>query len=340
MFLKSVQLLVFLAIPALAGDALHRDWTKSPAIVRVETSEEIFAIGDVHGDYDRLLNLLLTAKIVGSRPASPAAVTWTANKSILVFTGDLVDKGPHSLKVLKLISALRDAAANKGGRVVTLMGNHEAEFLADPHASKSKDFAADLTAAGMNPDDVAACRTDVGQFLCSLPFGARVRDWFFSHAGNTDGRTLDRLVSDLQNGVDRDGFASQQLIGDNSLLEARLGGGKAQNGQPWFANSKANAEQTLAAYASALGVAHIVQGHQHEAVKFDDGVQRNVGEMFQRYGLLFLIDTGMSEDIGDSQGAILRIRKDATAICPDGKETKLWDPQLKPATGRAAPCGS
>ena len=69
---------------------------------------------------------------------------------------------------------------------------------------------------------------------------------------------------------------------------------------------------------------------------------RNQGEMFQRFGLLFLIDTGMSEQVDYSGGAVLHITFEggeaATAICPDGRKTLLWDSQARQDAVRAAAC--
>ena len=161
---------------------------------------------------------------------------------------------------------------------------------------------------------------------------ARVRDWFFSHGGNTGGRTMEQLVSDLQHGVEGDGFGSQQLVGRNSMLEARLGE-EGPQGRSWFdiEAPKHSEEQLLAGYARALGVTHLVQGHQHQKVLFEDGQQRKAGQMFQWRGLLFLIDLGMSERIGDSHGAVLHIRykngEQAGAIYADGQEKSLWKRQ-------------
>ena len=313
---------------APAESKVARDWSKYPAIVQIDTDEDIFAIGDVHGDYDRLVKLLVTAKII-ERPASPETVKWTAGKAVLVFTGDMIDKGPHSLRVVQLAAALRKAAAGNGGQVVTLMGNHEAEFLADSTEKKVRDFAQDLRGAGLMPADVASCHGDVGQFLCSLPFAARVDDWFFSHGGNTGGRTIPQLTADFENGVGKEGFGSRQLVDANSMLEARLSGdapGKAS----WFDAEKPqrNAEQLLARYTAALGVNHLVQGHQHQSIRFEDGQQRNTGQIFQWHGLLFLIDVGMSEGVGDSQGAVLHIGhkngEEASAIYADGTENRIW----------------
>jgi hypothetical protein len=320
--------LLLLAEHAFAADRIARDWTKYPAIVQIDTSEDIFAIGDVHGDYDRLVKLLTTAKII-ERPASPEAVKWIAGKAVLVFTGDLIDKGPHSLQVVRLAASLRNSAAGSSGHVVTLMGNHEAEFLADPSEKKVKDFAQDIRGAGLMPKEVAACRGDVGQFLCSLPFGARVDDWFFSHGGNTGGRTIAQLTADFETGVGKDGFGSRQLVDANSMLEARIGE-EGPGGKAWFEGEspRRNAEQLLGRYVAALGVNHLVQGHQHQSVVFEDGQRRNAGQMFQWHGLIFLIDVGMSEGVGDSQGAVLHIRhkvgEEASEINADGAETSLW----------------
>ncbi len=291
-----------------AETRIARDWTKYPAIAHIDTREDIFAIGDVHGDYDRLVKLLATAKII-ERPASPEAINWTAGKAVLVFTGDLIDKGPHSLQVVRLAASLRKAAAGKGGQVVTLMGNHEAEFLEDPAEKKVKDFAQDIREAGLTPKEVAACRGDVGQFLCSLPFGARVDDWFFSHGGNTGGRTIPQLIHDFETGVGKDGFGSPQLVDPNSMLEARIGE-EGPGGKAWFEveSPQRSAEQLLTSYTAALDVEHLVQGHQHQAIVFEDGKQRRTGQMFQWHGLIFLIDVGMSQGVGDSQGTVLHIR--------------------------------
>jgi hypothetical protein len=283
------------------------------------------------------------ANIIDGQPDRAEGVNWIAGKAVVVFIGDMINKGKQSLKVLMLVRALRNAAIHQGGQVIVLLGNHEARFLADPSNEKAEDFVKELRDANISAADVAACRGDLGQFLCSLPFAARVRDWFFSHAGNTNGRNIGALAAEIQKGVDRDGFGSQQVVGNDSILEARLR--RKGKGRPWLESEgpTRNERQVLADYATALGVAHMVQGHQPGKIVFADGTQRNSGEMFQRYGLLFLVDTGMSKGVGKSEGAILRIKgndgQEAIAICSDGMKTTIWDDRHKPAIGKAAACG-
>jgi hypothetical protein len=334
-------LLLVAAVSYAASPGTARDWAQYPAIVQIDRADEIFAIGDAHGDFARLARAMAGAGIIESSVDKPEDAKWSAGHAVLVTTGDMIDKGPRALDVLRLLMRMRSEAQRVGGNVVILAGNHEAEFLANPGAPKGREFAGQLTKAHVNPAEVGACKGEFGEFLCSLSFAARVGDWFFSHGGNSGGRTIDQLAADLEGGFEREGFRSQQLIGDESILEARLNG---EGRRSWIDEGlpAQSEKELLAEYAMALGVAHLVEGHVPSPVTFTDGVQRDRGEMFQRFGLLFLIDTGMSEGVNDSGGAVLHIKirggEQATAICRDGKKTILWDSRAKQDVGRAAPC--
>jgi hypothetical protein len=321
----------------------RRDWHLFPAVAHTDANEDVYVVGDVHADYGRLIRVLEAAAVIEKNPPDPKHPAWKAGHAVVVFMGDLIDKGPRALDVLDFVQALRNAANEKGGRVFSVMGNHEAEFLAHPAAKKGQEFVDELNTRGPAPADVASCKGEVGEFLCSEPFALRVRSWFFCHAGNTHGRTMSKLISDLQAGVDADGFGTPELIGDDSILEARVGK-QGPHGRPWFESGpQHDAQSLLRAYAAALGVKHIVQGHQHAGFAFADGVQRKKGQMFQRYGLIFLVDTGMSEGVGDSEGAVLLIRaeprEEAIAICPDGARKVIWDSTFMPTVGSAKACG-
>jgi len=323
-----------LAIGGSAAEAakVNRDWKAHPAVVEVDTSEDVFAIGDPHADPQRLAGALAGARLIANAAVAPDQVKWTGGKSILVVTGDMIDKWKDSLGVITLLRTLQRDAATQGGRVIITMGNHEGEFLADPLGGKTSEFSAELKAAGLNPEDVGNCNGDLGQFLCALPIAARVNDWFFSHAGNTDNRSIKKIADDIEEGFAKDGFATEQLVGDNSILEARLNK-KGPNGLPWFDDGKSSTDpqKLLAKYVASLGVKHLVQGHQYNEVKFPDKENRKEEHFFQRYGLLFLIDTGMSRGIDDSDsvGGALRITgtgddQKAIVICPNGDEKTLW----------------
>jgi len=326
--------LVWAGSPVTATAKAHRDWSKHPAIVQIDTNEDVYALGDAHADPHRLAAVLAKAKIIKGVPKKPTDVKWAAGRSVLVVTGDMIDKWHHSLDVIALLRALQTSAAEAGGQVIITMGNHEAEFLADPHGDKTEEFGDELKEAGLKRNDVADCQGDLGQFLCALPIAVRVNDWFFCHAGNTHGLTIQALVSTIETGFANAGFATPALVGDNSILEARLND-NGPNGLPWFdlGSLSTNPQTVLASYVKALGVNHIVQGHQPGAVEFPDGQNRSKNDLFQRYGLLFLIDTGMSLGVnGDkSGGGVLHItggsNPTVVALCKTGKKKTLWDRQ-------------
>ncbi len=320
-----------LAQAVLPKSKTTRDWVKYPAVVEMAGAEILYAVGDVHGDYDRLVTLLSAAKIIAGPPQWADRPKWNAGRAVLVCTGDLIDKGKDCLKVIAFFHALRAEARKSGGCVVVTMGNHEAEFLADPEAPKSADFRDELTHHGVDFHKVAAGLDEqgYGRYLRSLPLAARVGDWFFVHAGNTGGRTVRQLDADLRAGIDSDGFGSRILADNDSLLEARL------HPLPWWEkpadkDHPDDSRKRLAQLVAALGVKHLVMGHQPGDVHFSDHAFRKQGELYQKFdGLIFLIDCGMSRGIGNmgsgySTGAVLHVQHDkATALFPDGSSKAL-----------------
>jgi hypothetical protein len=91
----------------------------SASVCAIETTERIVAIGDVHGAYDRFTAILRAAGVIDGRER------WIGGRSLLVQTGDLLDRGPDSRKALDLMRKLEQDAARAGGRVHPLLGNHE-----------------------------------------------------------------------------------------------------------------------------------------------------------------------------------------------------------------------
>jgi hypothetical protein len=81
--------------------------------------ERIVAFGDVHGAYDEFVENLLAAGLIDKQ------LRWTGGKTHLVQTGDILDRGPHGRKVMDLLMTLEDQAKKAGGRVHSLIGNHE-----------------------------------------------------------------------------------------------------------------------------------------------------------------------------------------------------------------------
>lgn len=149
-----LRILLFSAAAALTLGAQPRDWKANPPVVERESPATIFAIGDIHGDYERLVRLLCAAGIIAAEKIAPDTTAWSAGDSVLVVTGDMIDKGPHPVAVLRLLQALQKDAPRQGGQVILLAGNHEVEFLQEAGNKKAAEFAADLGKSRLSSRDV------------------------------------------------------------------------------------------------------------------------------------------------------------------------------------------
>jgi hypothetical protein len=124
----------------LAAGVLALLATAAPAEDTWAKVERIVAIGDVHGDYDQLLTVLRDALLVD------AQLAWSGGRTHLVQTGDRIDRGPDSRKVMDLFMRLEKEAKKAGGFVHPLLGNHEAmNVLGDFRYVTPEEFAAFLS---------------------------------------------------------------------------------------------------------------------------------------------------------------------------------------------------
>ncbi len=99
----------------------------SPAATRPTPPHpaRIVAIGDLHGDFDAWRAIARAAHIIDDKGR------WTGQRTVLVQTGDIVDRGPDSLKIIRDLMRLEHEAERAGGRVIVLVGNHEAMMVTD-----------------------------------------------------------------------------------------------------------------------------------------------------------------------------------------------------------------
>ncbi len=272
----------------------------------------LYAVSDVHGGYDRLAALLAGAGVTRGVPERPDAIAWAAADAVLVVTGDLIDKGPQPIEVIDALRALETSATAAGGRVVVLLGNHEAEFFVNPTNKKadgSDGVDRELASLHVDPYLVAAGDEARGQWLLARPFGARVGGWFFSHGGSTHGRTFAELDAVLRAElVAHPTFDSPEIVGAGSILEER----------DWYSDPA-----VAPANAKALGARHLVFGHDPNALGGRGAIA------VAQSGVLFRIDCGMSPGVDDSTGCVLRVRREGTVdiaeeVRADGQSREIF----------------
>ena len=118
---KQISVVLYLAVVLIVLMPISACAASSAAVNKAR----IVAIGDVHGDYDQFVSVLQDAGVIDKRKR------WAGGSTILVQTGDIPDRGPDTRKIIDLLMKLEKAAEKKGGKVVCLIGNHEAMNIRD-----------------------------------------------------------------------------------------------------------------------------------------------------------------------------------------------------------------
>ena len=83
----------------------------------------MYVVGDVHGHRAPLISALRSAGLVDGD------TRWSGGDATVWFLGDFVDRGPDGIGVIDLVMDLAEDAREAGGRVDTLLGNHEILLL-------------------------------------------------------------------------------------------------------------------------------------------------------------------------------------------------------------------
>ena len=140
--------------------------------------DSIFVVGDVHGRYDQLINLLQKAKIVDSE------LNWTGGNAHLVFLGDLFDRGDDVTKVLWFIYNLEEKVKEVGGKVHLVLGNHEIMIMSKDLRYLSRKEASIPFAHKVTYDYLYhPTKSLLGSWLTSKTSVLKIDDALFAHGG-------------------------------------------------------------------------------------------------------------------------------------------------------------
>ena len=139
---------------------------------------KIFAVSDVHGEYDALVDLLVNAGIVRED------LSWAWGDGHLVIVGDVFDRGDRVTECLWLIHRLEREAHAAGGRVHFLLGNHEIMVMqGDLRYVNGKYLKGVVATSGVDYQDLFGPAMELGRWLRTRNTVVRLNDVLFVHAG-------------------------------------------------------------------------------------------------------------------------------------------------------------
>ena len=333
-----------LAATLLLSPAIAIRGGAASASCGVDGVERIVAIGDVHGAYDRFVEILKTAGLIDDRER------WSGGKAHLVQLGDVVDRGPDSRKALDFLMRLEGEAEKAGGAVHALLGNHEvARMLGDfrlVHAGEYKAFVTDNSeemrkrlvdaVKPANPEEFLKT-TPLGQTEMIIAFGAKgdygkwlrthdsvakVNGILFLHGGISPAvapTSCDDINATVQRELTTDFDQTQKA--PLSALAARVDG-------PLFYRGLADEPDEFGPQVDEIltkqGVKAIVIGHTVSPT----------GRIRSRFsGKVFQIDTAMQPAyVPNGRASALEIK--------DGQFTAIYVDRKDPLTSPPAPAAS
>jgi len=127
----------------------------APFLSAAEPEQTAVALGDVHGNFDELCEILKRLGLIDD------ARHWSGGQTLLVQTGDLVDRGSKERAVLDLMMSLESEAPEVGGQVEILLGNHEVmNLMGDVRYATPEIFATFAT-----PDSEALRKSSYEHYL-------------------------------------------------------------------------------------------------------------------------------------------------------------------------------
>lgn len=146
-------------------------------------------VSDVHGHRAELVEALAAAGLVDAHGS------WTGGDAVLSFLGDFFDRGPDGVGVVDLAMSLQREAADHGGRVQALLGNHEilalgmhrfGDAVADPDLGPLGTFARSWRLNGGRRHDQERLTAEHVAWLSGLPALIQAGPYLLMHSDTTE----------------------------------------------------------------------------------------------------------------------------------------------------------
>ncbi|RKP28050.1 Metallo-dependent phosphatase-like protein, partial [Syncephalis pseudoplumigaleata] len=261
-------------------------------------------VGDLHGDFANSLSVFRMAGVID------ADNHWAGgNHTVLVQTGDIVDRGHDTILLYELMQRLKTEAARAGGRVVQLLGNHELMNMAeDLRFVSAEDYA---SFGGPEPRRQAFSQLgSIGKRLFKLHLVHRVGDTVFTHGGITE-EWAARGVRMTNRDTTRE---LPPYVAEKDIYRRYYGWPIfGDSGPAWYRGYAMEAEasicRSLYRALRKMKVKRMVVGHTWQ----ESG--RILSRCSNRF---FVIDVGISAVYGGYQGALeIESNGRVTALYPD-----------------------
>jgi hypothetical protein len=238
------------------GDAfsfpLH-DSIGLPADVYPTMPARLLALSDIEGNFLAFKTMLMGAKVIDER------FNWTFGNGHLVLLGDYFDRGVNVTQCLWLAYKLEAEAAEAGGQVHFILGNHEIMNMSGDQRYVRHKYFANAELIGEDYRNWYAADTELGQWLRSRNAIERIGDHVFCHAGLSSDLAQSRLELTDINRIARRWYGTPE----NKISDPDAKTVFGRNGVFWYRdmakNKLSNTEVTMT--LGRYGANRVVVGH-------------------------------------------------------------------------------
>ena len=216
--------------------------------------KKVVALSDVHGQFDILITLLRNQNIIDTNN------NWAFGDGHMVMTGDMFDRGHQVNEVLWFMYKLDRQAAEAGGKLHLLMGNHEQMVMRGDLRYVHERYQVAAKLLERSYDELYDSSSEIGQWLRAKHTLVKINDTLFLHGGISS-EWIDReLTLDIANDLYRKNIDSSkaELKQDEQLNFLFFG-----NGPTWYRGyfKPGYDEAELDKILDYFEVKHIVVGH-------------------------------------------------------------------------------
>jgi hypothetical protein len=148
------------------------------------TDQRVVSVGDLHGDLKQAKLVLKLARVVDDKGE------WAGGKTILVQTGDTVDRGADTIEIVEWLNGLVSQATAAGGQAIILNGNHEIKNVAGDHSdvgdverNNPTRYSQVLDAYDPNPQPAPSPKGRLSRIIYQHDGVAQVGTSVFAHGG-------------------------------------------------------------------------------------------------------------------------------------------------------------
>ena len=179
---------------AEGDERLHRTEIRldppPPPEVDLPAPDSVYIFGDAHGDFDRILQLLARAGLIDGD------LRWAGGRATVALLGDVLDRGEDVTRLVWFLYRLEREAAEAGGRVLTVLGNHEVMVMSGDLRYVSEKESAISRRHGVPYAGLFHPSASVlGRWLAAKPALIRLGDLLLAHGGVSPAYLDDSLRS-------------------------------------------------------------------------------------------------------------------------------------------------